>query len=395
MKTLHKLLIGSLLAFLGLSNNVFASATPIIDYTTSPFNWVQMLSYYGPDFTTFKESPELWASAIGYGPFLISSDKTDINTVTMWFRMTATSSISYTCPDLSNHGYTIPYQLYEKFSDITLVKMSASSTSYNDIFGVMGMDQYGNSAVAQASFIDIYNFGTSWTQNSNGSCSTALNSDNSTSTISAGWYFLYFTSSSISSHTLTDYTTWTDIDISDPYKVSVLGDNSFDTSLMVEKMGTNFYFTSNHFGQQWFPFKPSFPTIDFSFLAPPVVTEVTSCNPFSTDITHAFLNTNFTFSTCLSDVGMWLIKPTTESLQQFTDLKTSIENKPPFGYFTMLSNNLNNLSTTSSATTTLDTITIPTPLQTYIFTPLRNGLIALIWFVGLVFLFNRLKHIQL
>jgi len=122
---------------------------------------------------------------------------------------------------------------------------------------------------------------------------------------------------------------------------------------------------------------------------------VFSCNPFSGNIATFFLNTDFSLSNCISDIGIFLFKPNAETLANFTDLKGSIENKPPFGYFNIIKDSISDISTTSSATTSLDTITIPTPIQNLIFTPIKIGLGGLIWFAGIVYLFIRIKHIQL
>jgi hypothetical protein len=87
-----------------------------------------------------------------------------------------------------------------------------------------------------------------------------------------------------------------------------------------------------------------------------------------------------------------LFSPSTESVQQFVGYKAQVENKPPFGYIAILITNLGNLSTTSSSTFA---ITIPSAINTYILSPLKVGLGAILWFVALIWLYNRLKHIQL
>jgi hypothetical protein len=119
-----------------------------------------------------------------------------------------------------------------------------------------------------------------------------------------------------------------------------------------------------------------------------------TCNPFSTDITHAFLNTDFNLGLCLSDIGTWLFVPT-QALTAITNLKSQIENKPPFGYFTIISDGLNGLNATGTATTSLDQIVLPDYLKTSIFDPIKDGLAILLWFILCVFLFNRIKNIQL
>lgn len=107
--------------------------------------------------------------------------------------------------------------------------------------------------------------------------------------------------------------------------------------------------------------------------------------------------------TCeLLDFGCWLGQvlrflfiPTSTSISNFGTLKGKIENKPPFAYFYIIKNEIANISATSSATTTIDTIEIPEIIKDLIFDPLKLGLAGLIWFVGVVYLFIRIKHIQL
>jgi hypothetical protein len=90
---------------------------------------------------------------------------------------------------------------------------------------------------------------------------------------------------------------------------------------------------------------------------------------------------------------VFLFIPSEHSLAQFSDLKTILQNKPPFGYFALLSTSL--ASITATATPMIATVLIPTTIQTNIFTPFKIGLQAIIWFVGLVWLYKRLTHIQL
>lgn len=120
-----------------------------------------------------------------------------------------------------------------------------------------------------------------------------------------------------------------------------------------------------------------------------------SCNPFSGDITTLFLNTDFSISGCFGDLMSWLFTPSTTVMEQFTGIKDLIANKPPFGYFAMIKTSLDVLSATGTATTSVDNIVIPTYIKNSIFDPIKTGVSVLIWFLVLVFLFNRIKHIQL
>lgn len=100
----------------------------------------------------------------------------------------------------------------------------------------------------------------------------------------------------------------------------------------------------------------------------------------------------FDFGCQLKNSLLWVVQPSPESIQQFSNLGDLIRNKPPLGYFTMLQTNMNNINASSTA---VFNIIIPTFIRTNIFEPLKTGLTGLMWFVGLVWLFNRLKQIQL
>jgi len=132
-------------------------------------------------------------------------------------------------------------------------------------------------------------------------------------------------------------------------------------------------------------------SLDYSPPPPPP----TSCNPFVNDIYTLFINTDFSISECFSDLLDYLFTPTEESLTAFTDIKDDLSTKAPFGYVTLLIDQIGDLSTTTASSSWPFHIVLPTFLVTYIFDPLKIGLGAILWFVALVWLYNRIKHIQL
>ena len=101
---------------------------------------------------------------------------------------------------------------------------------------------------------------------------------------------------------------------------------------------------------------------------------------------------SFDFFCQLKNAFLWGLIPSADSLNQFVSLKTQIQNKPPFGYLTILTNNLSNATTTGA---TAFTLTIPQYLKDFVFDPIKTGLSAILWFVGLIWLYKRLTHIQL
>lgn len=74
---------------------------------------------------------------------------------------------------------------------------------------------------------------------------------------------------------------------------------------------------------------------------------------------------------------------------QFTTLKDDLKNKPPFGYFTSAMTAISGISTTTAAFTLQES----TPIMTYIFNPLRTGLVWLLYFAAVVWLYKKLSAI--
>ena len=94
----------------------------------------------------------------------------------------------------------------------------------------------------------------------------------------------------------------------------------------------------------------------------------------------------------VENVFIVLFQPSTASIQNFTNLGTIIQNKPPFGYFNMLETDMNNINASG---TSIFNITIPYFIQVNIFTPIQTALAWIVWYVALIWLYRRLKNIQL
>lgn len=96
---------------------------------------------------------------------------------------------------------------------------------------------------------------------------------------------------------------------------------------------------------------------------------------------------------CFKNALVWSLYPNMSVISaEIQNLKGAIQNKPPFGYFKILQDNMNNLNASGTA---VFNILVPYVIQVNIFTPLRTGLTAILWFVGGVWLYNRIKHIRL
>lgn len=97
-------------------------------------------------------------------------------------------------------------------------------------------------------------------------------------------------------------------------------------------------------------------------------------------------------SGCFQTALIFTFYPSENSLLRFSDLKTQMENKPPFGYFGVLSSALSALNNTDSAIFVLET---EGNIQTNIFDPLKTGMTWLLWFVFGFWLYKRVISIQI
>jgi hypothetical protein len=87
----------------------------------------------------------------------------------------------------------------------------------------------------------------------------------------------------------------------------------------------------------------------------------------------------------------WLFIPRIETISQFGGLKTQIINKPPIGYLSAISNII---TATTSTSTPLDALTVPTGSYSP-FTMLRSALTWILWLVFGIFVLNRIRYLDL
>ena len=92
------------------------------------------------------------------------------------------------------------------------------------------------------------------------------------------------------------------------------------------------------------------------------------------------------FSGALCRVMVYLFKPSTASLTKFADLQEIIYQKPPFAYWFDVKDALNSFSATTTPAFTLASVPV---LNSYIFTPIRTGLIFLFWLLFGVWVIKR------
>lgn len=95
---------------------------------------------------------------------------------------------------------------------------------------------------------------------------------------------------------------------------------------------------------------------------------------------------------CFQNAIIYLFYPSDSSVRQFSNLYDTFIHKPPFGYITAINTALQGINDTNASAFTLQSMPI---LNTYIFNPIRFGLVFVLWTAFAFVLFNRFKNIQL
>jgi hypothetical protein len=95
----------------------------------------------------------------------------------------------------------------------------------------------------------------------------------------------------------------------------------------------------------------------------------------------------------LCNIFVFLFVPSQDALNNFSLLKTSYQNKPPFGYFTSIETSLSGLQNGTSSIVLMSSSTFVAFNAE--FQPLRDGLSWLFWFIFAWWAFHRLRKIEL
>lgn len=96
---------------------------------------------------------------------------------------------------------------------------------------------------------------------------------------------------------------------------------------------------------------------------------------------------------CLIEVFKYAFIPSSETFSRFTEIKETISRKPPFGYITIIFDDINDIANNpETATFTLESLT---PINSLIFDPIRLGLQWILYFAFAFALFHRFKDIQI
>jgi hypothetical protein len=99
-----------------------------------------------------------------------------------------------------------------------------------------------------------------------------------------------------------------------------------------------------------------------------------------------------TWTGCFDNLMHDMFTPTTESLTQFNTLYQNYQYKPPFGYIKAIQNALAGINDTATSVFTLQSMPI---LNTYVFDPIRTGIIWVLWVAFSFIMYHRLKNIHL
>lgn len=89
---------------------------------------------------------------------------------------------------------------------------------------------------------------------------------------------------------------------------------------------------------------------------------------------------------------IWLIYPTESVKESFDSFITTIQSKPPVGYFNLLRDNLQGINASSTPAVT---VTIPASIKSVFFTPFDIAIAGILWFFFGIHFYKRLKDITL
>jgi len=119
----------------------------------------------------------------------------------------------------------------------------------------------------------------------------------------------------------------------------------------------------------------------------PIVPAGTSTTPTTCDPNSDFLTDS------LCNLGVFLFSPSPRAIQSFTSIQAIFQNKPPIGYLTAFTASLSGLKEGTSSINLIDASS--TAAFSPVFTPLRDGVSWLLWFVLLWWAIRRFKHLEL
>ena len=97
-------------------------------------------------------------------------------------------------------------------------------------------------------------------------------------------------------------------------------------------------------------------------------------------------------SGCFQNALVFLFFPNEQSLNNFTNLKKLVQDKPPFAYIFITTSALNSLNDNEAGNFEIET---EENILDNVFTPLDIALAGILWFLFALWFFNRIRHMEL
>jgi len=108
------------------------------------------------------------------------------------------------------------------------------------------------------------------------------------------------------------------------------------------------------------------------------------------------------FQSSLCNLFQFLFKPSNASINQFMGLKKDIERKPPFGYVSVYQEQIGNLSTASSTTSTefagvssANSLHLASWATLSVFTTIKTVFAWFLWLIFVFYIYHRFRHFSL
>lgn len=98
------------------------------------------------------------------------------------------------------------------------------------------------------------------------------------------------------------------------------------------------------------------------------------------------------FTRSLCHLALVLFIPKTSDMEQFNSLYNDIKDKPPIGYFGLVTDAINSISTSTTSTFALADLS---SMESTFLSPLKAGVSFLLWLIFTFWLFHRFRHFEL
>ena len=128
-----------------------------------------------------------------------------------------------------------------------------------------------------------------------------------------------------------------------------------------------------------------------AFSATSTAATISSCNSKNGVVSELTCEIGNAITSSIS----YMFYPSPASLNQFTNLSTLLSAKAPIGYFYELTGDIKSFSSTSTTTVFDLQQYIPTVYKDDFFTPIRTALSFVFWIAAIVWLFIRVKNINI